>query len=132
MDFIAHVIDKLIRVIFGCEIFSNTKIGGGIILPHGGLGVVINSNAIIGNNVKILSNVVIGGRGDSGVPIIEDDVEIGAGAKILGGIVVGKGAKIGANAVVLHDVPPNSVAVGVPARIINRKNINLDRGIIEL
>ena len=120
MGFIAHILDKTIRIIFGCEIFSTTKIGTGIELPHGGLGIVINDNAIIGNNVKIQSCVTIGGKGGPGVPIIEDDVEIGTGAKILGKVTVGKGAKIGANAVVIEDVPPHSIAVGIPARIIPR------------
>lgn len=118
MSLIGHIIDKVIRIVFGCEIFSTTQIGSGILLPHGGLGVVVNDNAVIGNNVKIQSCVTIGGRGGAGVPIIEDDVEIGTGAKILGGVRICRGAKIGANAVVLTDVPPYSTAVGIPARII--------------
>lgn len=82
--------------------------------------MVIHARAVIGSNVKIGQNVTIGGRsGHYDVPRIEDHVEIGVGACILGPIRIGVGAKIGANAVVLTDIPAGKVAVGVPARIIN-------------
>lgn len=73
----------------------------------------------IGNRVKVSQNVTLGGRsGHLDVPVIEDDVEIGAGACVLGPIRVGAGAKIGANAVVLRDVPAGAIVVGIPAREI--------------
>lgn len=88
-------------------------------LGYGGLGVVIHKDAIIGNDCHIDQGVTIGGTGTKlGVPRLGDRVYIGAGAKILGDISVGDGATIGANAVVLTDVPPNGVAVGVPARLV--------------
>lgn len=84
-------------------------------MPHNGLGVVVHPNVIIGNNVTIRQNVTIGGRNGSGLPIIMDNVEIGAGAVLLGDIIIGESARIGANAVVLTDTPPHHTAVGVPA-----------------
>ncbi|MGD6961107.1 serine O-acetyltransferase [Fictibacillus phosphorivorans] len=100
------------------EIHYPTKIGKNLKLPHGGKGVIISSKAIIGNNVTIYHQVTIGTiKANGDAPIIEDNVLIGAGAKILGPIVIGEGAKIGANAVVINDVPSNKTTVGVPAKL---------------
>ncbi|MEW4220647.1 serine O-acetyltransferase [Rossellomorea marisflavi] len=100
------------------EIHYPTKIGKNIILPHGGKGVIISSKAIIGDDVTIYQQVTIGTIDLGGIaPRIGNNVFIGAGAKILGPIVIGDGAKIGANAVVIKDVPANSTAVGVPAKL---------------
>ncbi len=108
--------------IFGIEVSPRVKIEGGLFLPHT-VGTVIGA-ASIGNNCTIMQGVTLGAV-DSDLsftvtkrPIIGNEVVIGSGAKILGGITVGDYAKIGANAVVLCDVPAYSVAVGVPARII--------------
>ena len=91
----------------------NTRLG------HRGIGVVINADSIIGNNVLIRAHVTIGKKTSDGkAPVIEDNVEIGDGAKVLGDVRIGERAVIGANAVVISDVPPNSIAVGVPAKII--------------
>lgn len=107
------------RVLFATAIPPAVKMGTGILLGYSGLGIVIHAKAVIGNNVKIGQNVTIGGRsGFVPVPVIEDGVEIGAGACVLGPIRLGAGAVIGANAVVLCDVPSGKVAVGVPARIL--------------
>lgn len=76
--------------------------------------------AIIGDHVKIYQQVTIGARGNEWHPIIENNVLIGAGAKILGSVHVGNGAKVGANSVVLSDVPANATAVGLPAKIIQK------------
>ena len=84
------------------------------------MGIVLHKDCVIGNNVEIDQHVTLGGRKDDKVPIIGDNVRIGAGAKILGGVKIGDNAKIGANAVVITDVPNGSTAVGVPARIINK------------
>ena len=88
---------------------------------HNGLGVVIHENAVVGRNVLICQNVTIGGgRGEahpSGCATIEDGVMIGAGAVLLGPIHIGKNVKIGANAVVLNDVPENMTVTGVPAEV---------------
>lgn len=117
----SFILEKLLRHLYNCELHSSMIVGNGLQLPHNGLGVVINPNSIIGNNVKIHQNVTIGGREGSGCPVIEDDVLIGAGAKVLGDIRVGCRAKIGANAVVLQNVPADSIAVGVPAIIKYKK-----------
>lgn len=92
-----------------------------IIMPHGMICVVIGRNAMIGNNVTINQHVTIAEGNKSKRTIIEDNVMIGAGAVILNNSHIGKGAKIGANAVVLHDVPDYATAVGNPARIIINK-----------
>lgn len=92
------------------------KIGPGFVMIHGFM-TIINSEAIIGSNCTIMHNVTIGG-GNNGVPIIGDNVTIGAGAIIIGGIKIGNNVKIGAGAVVVDDVPDNSVVVGEKARII--------------
>lgn len=112
-------ISRYIRVVFSCELSCRTKIGTNTGFVHNGLGCVVNPDAVIGNNVRILQNVSIAGRGeDRGTPMIGDDVLIGCGACILGGVKIGKGARIGANAVVIDDVPEGGVAVGVPAKVV--------------
>ncbi len=106
----------------GIEIHPGATIGKKLFIDHG-MGVVIGETAIIGNNVTIYHGVTLGGTGkESGKrhPTIEDNVMIGAGAKILGNITIGKNAKIGANAVVLEDVPANATVVGVPAKIVKK------------
>lgn len=108
---------RLNRVLLSCDLPSETKIGKGTSFVHNGLGCVVNPDSIIGENCRIYQNVSIAGRHERGCPIIEDDVFIGAGACILGGVRIGKGSSIGANAVVITDVPANSIAVGVPAKI---------------
>lgn len=106
-------------VVTGAEISLRTKIGGGLLLPHPN-GVVIHPDVVIGPNCLIYHQVTLG-AGEGGLPIIGGHVDIGAGAKILGGVTVGNHAKIGANAVVLHDVPAYATAVGVPSRNILRE-----------
>jgi len=107
------------RVIFSIALPPSVLVGRNVLFGYSGLGIVVHARVIIGNNVKIAQNVTLGGRsGFLDVPIIEDDVEIGAGACVLGPVRIGRGAKIGANAVVLKDVPAGCVAVGVPARVL--------------
>lgn len=114
------LLNRVMRVLFSCDIPYTVVIGENTIFAHNALGCVVNENAIIGSNCKILQNVTIGGRGEgSGVPIIGNDVLIGAGACILGGVTIGNGAKIGANAVVVKDVPEGATVVGIPAKRIN-------------
>jgi len=101
-------------VISGADIPLNSKIGGGLLIPHPN-GIVIHPDAQIGPNCLIFQQVTIGIGSKPGLPIIEGHVDIGAGAKILGGIHIGAHAKIGANAVVVNDIPSNATAVGIPA-----------------
>jgi serine O-acetyltransferase len=104
----------------GADIPLNTELGGGLILTHPN-GIVIHPEARIGINCLIFQQVTIGMGQGPGVPVIGNHVDIGAGAKILGGVRIGDHAKIGANSVVLEDVPVGATAVGVPARIIRRE-----------
>lgn len=109
------------RVLFSIALPPSVMVGRNVLFGYSGLGIVVHANAVIGDNVKISQNVTIGGRsGHVAVPVIEDDVEIGAGACVLGPIRIGRGARIGANAVVLSDVPPGAIAVGVPATLRQR------------
>lgn len=116
----------LVRLLFGCQIGLGAKIGKGVNLGYGGLGIVIHERAIIGENVSIGSSVTIGGTSKKKeVPVIGDNTMLATGAKIIGNVSIGKDCIVGANAVVLSDVPDNSVVVGVPARIVKRRiNIN--------
>ena len=114
-----RVLSIVNRLVFATQLPASTRLGKGVRLNYSGLGTVIHARAVIGNNVEIGPGVVVGGRSEIWeVPVIEDDVQIGVGAKVLGPIRVGRGAVIGANAVVLHDVPPGAVMVGIPARVL--------------
>ena len=114
------------RILFAVVLPPSTQIGRGVKFAYLGLGTVVHGRAVIGDRVTIASNVTIGGRsGHEVVPVIEPEAYIGTGARILGPIRVGRGAVVGANAVVLQDVPPNSVVAGVPAKVI-RENIAPD------
>ena len=120
--FLARLMSQLSRFFTGIEIHPGAKIGKGLFIDHG-MGVVIGETAEIGDNVTLYHGVTLGGTGkDTGKrhPTIEDDVLIGTGAKVLGPIIVGKGAKIGANAVVVKDVPEKATAVGSQAKNIIR------------
>jgi len=122
LGFLARIVDWTLRYFYSCEVHTRMNIGGGMLLLHNGLGVVIHPGATIGNNLKIHQNCTIGGNHGYGLPIIGDNVMIGAGAVIMGEIRIGNNVKIGANAVVLTDVPDNCTAVGVPAKIIKAQN----------
>lgn len=105
-------------VVTGADIPLGCRIGGGMILPHPN-GVVIHPEVEIGANGLIFQQVTLGtNRGRDGVPRIGAHVDIGPGARVLGPVTIGDHAVIGANAVVLRDVPAGAVAVGVPARIL--------------
>jgi serine O-acetyltransferase len=103
-------------VVTGADIPLNSKLGGGLLLPHPN-GIVVHPEAEIGPNCLLFQQVTIGAN-DRGVPRIGGHVDIGAGAKILGPIRIGHHARIGANAVVIDDVPDGATVVGVPARVI--------------
>ena len=111
-----------VSVAFGVDIHPAARLGKGIMLDHA-TGLVIGETAVVGDNVSILQSVTLGGTGkDEGDrhPKIGNGVLISAGAKILGNIRVGEGAKVGAGSVVLEDVPPHTTVAGVPARVVGR------------
>lgn len=118
----ARYLSQWSRFVTGVEIHPGATIGRRFFIDHG-MGVVIGETAIIGNDVLMYHNVTLGGTSLEKVkrhPTIEDGVLIGMGAKILGDIVVGRNARIGANAVVTRDVPAESTAVGIPARVVKQ------------
>jgi len=111
-----RLIAAIARSVTGIEIHPAARIGDGFFIDHG-MGVVIGETAEIGDNVTLYQGVTLGGTGfatGKRHPTVEDNVTIGSGAKLLGPITVGHGSKIGANTVVIHDVPPNSTVVGNP------------------
>ena len=119
---LAIIIRAIMRIILSCDIPYKATIGEGTRFPHHALGVVIHPHAKIGKNCKILHGVTIGGRsGYTELPIIGDNVLIGANSVVMGPIKIGDNAIIGAGSVVLHDVDANTTVVGVPAKVINRK-----------
>lgn len=106
-----------IRVLTGIEIYPRTNIGENFYIKHFG-GIFIHPNSKIGNNCVIFNNVTIGTNfEETAFPVIGDDVTIGVGAKIIGGVRIGNKAIVGANAVVTKDVPPGAIASGNPASI---------------
>ncbi len=121
--FAARLVSEIGRWLSGIEIHPGAVIGKSLFIDHG-TGVVIGETAIIGNDVTLYHGVTLGGIAPGAMPqtrrhpILQDEVIIGAGAQVLGGITVGKGARVGANAVVVKDVPPGVTVVGIPAQIV--------------
>ena len=118
--FIARLISQIARHLTGIEIHPGAKIGKRLLIDHG-MGVVIGETAEIGDDVLLYHGVTLGGTGkDKGKrhPTLGNNVVIGAGAKVLGPIYIGSNSKVGANSVVLRDVPEGATAVGIPAKNI--------------
>lgn len=125
---LARVISQIARFFTQIEIHPAAQIGDGFFIDHGS-GVVIGETAEVGNNVTIYHQVTLGGSGkEKGKrhPTIGDDVVIGNGARILGSFMVGANSRIGAGAVVLREVPPNSTVVGNPGRIVVQDGRRVD------
>ena len=122
----AKMIRALIYLLHNSFIPYTADIGEGTTFGYKGIGVVVHSNAVIGKNCLISQNVTIGGReGHKNVPVIGDNVKLCAGSMVLGEVVLGNNVIVGANAVVLHDMPDNSVCAGVPAKILKYvKDVN--------
>lgn len=122
---LAYFLQNRISEVFAVDIHPAARIGKGILLDHA-TGVVIGETAVVEDNVSLLHEVTLGGTGkESGDrhPKVGKSVMIGAGAKILGNIRIGEGAKVGAGSVVLDDVPPHYTVAGVPAHIIGRTEV---------
>ena len=129
--FTARLISQAARSLTGIEIHPGATIGRGLFIDHGS-GVVIGETAIIGDNCTIYQGVTLGGTGkETGKrhPTLGNNVMVGAGAKLLGNFTVGDNSKIAANAVVLEEIPPNSTAVGVPARIVRREGQRVEQNL---
>jgi serine O-acetyltransferase len=126
VPFAPRAVAYLSRTLTGIEIHPAACVGEGLFIDHG-MGVVIGETAEVGDNVTMYQGVTLGGTGfatGKRHPTVQDNVTIGSGAKLLGPITIGHGAKIGANTVVIHDVPPNSTVVGNPGhpvRVEGRK-----------
>lgn len=116
-----HALRLVTTVLYSIEIGNDIELGEGINFTHT-LGTVIGGTSKVGARVKFMGNNTIGTAKDNGCPVIEDDVVIGCGARVLGPIRIGRGAFIGANAVVLTDVPAGAIATGIPAKIHLRTN----------
>jgi len=117
---IGRMISQLVRSLTGIEIHPGATIGPQLFIDHG-MGVVIGETAEVGKCVTLYHGVTLGGTSlNKGKrhPTLEDHVVVGAGAKVLGNIVIGANSRIGANAVVVKSVPPNSVVVGVPGQVV--------------
>lgn len=114
-----HALRLVTTVLYSIELGNDIELGEGINFTHT-LGTVIGGTSKVGARVKFMGNNTVGTAKDNGCPVIEDDVVIGCGARVLGPIRIGRGAFIGANAVVLTDVPPGAIASGIPAKIHER------------
>lgn len=128
LKFLARVVSQFSRFITGVEIHPAAKIGKRLFIDHG-MGIVIGETAQIGDDVTLFHQVTLGGTGKiSGKrhPTIGNHVMISTGAKILGPVIIGENSKIGANAVILGDIPPNATAVGLPAKIVKLDGKRVD------
>jgi serine O-acetyltransferase len=129
IPFLPRWLSQVSRFFTGIEIHPAAQIGDGLFIDHG-MGVVIGETSVVGKNVTLYQGVTLGGTGkEKGKrhPNIGDNVVIGTGAKVLGNITVGENSYIGANAVVLRDVPPNATVVGVPGHITRQDGKKIDR-----
>ena len=120
---IARILSQVARFLTGVEIHPGATIGKGFFIDHG-TGVVIGETTIIKENVTLYQGVTLGGTGNEKGkrhPNIENNVVVGAGAKVLGNITVGENVRVGANAVVVKDVPANATVVGIPGRIVRHE-----------
>lgn len=109
-----------VRILSNGELHAGAQIGHYLHLPHGLNGVIISNKAVIGSHATIFHQVTVGGRNSLGEPVIGDRAFIGVGSKILGPVIIGNDANIGAMSVVVKDVPNNATAIGIPAKNIVR------------
>ena len=127
----ARFLSHISRFATGIEIHPAAKLGSGLFIDHG-MGVVIGETTEVGRNVTLLQGVTLGGtslKREKRHPTLGDNVVVGAGAKILGGFRIGDNSRIGAGSVVVREVPPNSVVVGVPGRVTYKDGQRVTDGI---
>ncbi|MCK5595724.1 serine O-acetyltransferase [bacterium] len=123
MPFFPRLMSQIARFFTGIEIHPGAEIGKGVFIDHG-MGVVVGETTIIGDNVTLFQGVTLGGTGkEKGKrhPTLASSIVVGTGAKILGNITIGNNVMVGANAVVLKDVPSDCTVVGIPGRITRKK-----------
>lgn len=128
---LARLVSHVSRFVTGIEIHPAARIGRGCFIDHG-MGIVIGETAEIGDNVSLLQGVTLGGtstKREKRHPTLGNNVTVGAGAKIIGAFRIGDGSRIGAGSVVVREVPPNSVVVGVPGRVTFRDGQRVTDGI---
>ncbi len=128
IPFLPRAFSQWTRFFTGIEIHPGAQIGRGLFIDHG-MGVVIGETAIIGDNVTLFQGVTLGGTGkETGKrhPTIGNNVVIGTGAKVLGNIIIGDNSYVGANAVIIRDVPSNATVVGVPGHITRQEGKKMD------
>lgn len=124
----SRLLSQLGRWLTGIEIHPGASIGRGVFIDHG-MGVVVGETAVIGDQCLLYQGVTLGGTGKTlgkRHPTLEENVVVGAGAKVLGAIRVGANTRIGAGSVVLRDVPPDSTVVGIPGRIVHQSGVRID------
>ena len=128
LKFFARVFSQFSRFLTGIEIHPGAQIGKRLFIDHG-MGIVIGETAEIGDDVTLFHQVTLGGTGKmigKRHPTIENNVMISTGAKILGPVIIGENSKIGANAIILGDVPKDATAVGLPAKIVRLDGQRVD------
>ncbi|MFM2173247.1 MAG: serine O-acetyltransferase [Cyanobacteriota bacterium] len=125
---LARLLSQLGRWLTGIEIHPGARIGHGVFIDHG-MGMVVGETAVIGNHCLLYQGVTLGGTGKAHGkrhPTLEENVVVGAGAKVLGAITVGANTRIGAGSVVLRDVEADSTVVGVPGRVVHQSGVRVD------
>ena len=128
LPLLPRVLSQLGRLLTGVEIHPGAHIGRGVFIDHG-MGVVIGETSVIGNQCLLYQGVTLGGTGKQHGkrhPTLEENVVVGAGAKVLGAITVGANTRIGAGSVVLRDVAPDSTVVGIPGRVVHQSGVRID------
>jgi serine O-acetyltransferase len=136
MRFLGRLVSHISRFLTGIEIHPGAKIGSGLFIDHG-MGVVIGETSEVGENVTLYHGVTLGGtswKKEKRHPTVGSNVIVGAGAAVLGPIIVGDNARIGSGSVVVEDVPPNTTVVGIPGKVVYGKRsengalVNLEHG----
>jgi serine O-acetyltransferase len=128
LPLLPRLISQLGRWLTGIEIHPGARIGHGVFIDHG-MGVVIGETAVVGNNCLLYQGVTLGGTGKAHGkrhPTLQENVVVGAGAKVLGAITVGANTRIGAGSVVLRNVESNSTVVGIPGRVVHQSGVRVD------